>query len=195
VPVWGSDDGDCGWIGDGASARLHEAVCKSVARGVFYAVAVANERVDFRTEVPAAFDQVLTVTAMADFNGRPGGGAAPTCGGDVDDTFANFSNYTTVANTDDVNHTTAAPGACIRSTWNNGKYKRISGTSMATPHVTGMAALCIANGPCPAGGPQATLDQLRADAAAQPTDYGFIGDPNTAGVVNYYGYLEYAGSY
>ena len=200
--VRGSDDGDCGWIGDGASARLHEAVCKSVARGVFYAVAAGNERVDFGTEVPAAFDQVLTVTAMADFNGRPGGGAAPTCGGDVDDTFANFSNYTTVANTNDVNHTMAAPGVCIRSTWNNGKYKPISGTSMASPHVAGTAALCIANGPCPAGDPQGTLNRLRTDAQQKagpdPTAadyYGFIGDPNTAGIVNYYGFLEYAGGY
>jgi subtilisin len=200
--VRGSDDGHCGWIGDGASARLHEAVCKSVARGVFYAAAAGNERVNFATEVPAAFDQVLTVTAMADFNGRPGGGAAPTCGGDVGDTFANFSNYTTVANTNDVNHTMAAPGVCIRSTWNNGKYKTISGTSMASPHVASTAALCIANGPCPAGDPQATLDQLRTDAAQQssgdptaPDYYGFIGDPNTAGIVNYYGYLEYAGGY
>jgi hypothetical protein len=66
---------------------------------------------------------------------------------------------------------------------------------MASPHVAGTAALCIANGPCTAGNPQATLDQLRADAAAQPAEYGFIGDPNTAGVINYYGYLDYAGGY
>jgi subtilisin len=192
--VRGSDDGDCGWIGDGASARLHEAVCKSVARGVFYAVAAGNERVDFRTEVPAAFDQVLTVTAMADFNGRPGGGAAPTCGGDVDDTFANFSNWTTTG-TPDEPHSIAAPGVCVRSTWNNGKYRTISGTSMASPHVAGTAALCIVNGNCPTDNPQGTLNQLRADAAAQPAEYGFIGDPNTAGIVNYYGFLEYAGGY
>jgi subtilisin len=193
--VPGSDDGDCGWMGDGASARLHEAVCKSVARGVFYTAAAGNERVNLATEVPAAFDQVLTVTAIADFNGRPGGGAAPTCRGDIDDTFANFSNYTTVANTDDVQHSIAAPGTCIRSTWKNGGYRKSSGTSMASPHVAGTAALCIANGPCTAGNPQATLDQLRADAAAQPAEYGFIGDPNTAGVINYYGYLDYAGGY
>src|SRR5215211_5809925 len=70
--VPGSDDGDCGWIDDGASARLHEAVCKSVARDVFYAVAAGNDSNDFITDVPATFDEVLTVTAMADFNGKPG---------------------------------------------------------------------------------------------------------------------------
>jgi len=53
----------------------------------------------------------------------------------------------------------------------------------------------------PAGHPQATLDQLRTDAqqkaGTDPTAadyYGFIGDPNTAGIVNY-GFLEYAGDY
>jgi subtilisin len=51
------------------------------------------------------------------------------------------------------------------------------------------------NGNCPTDNPQGTLNQLRADAAAQPAEYGFIGDPNTAGIVNYYGFLEYAGGY
>jgi subtilisin len=202
--VPGSDAGDCGWIGDGASARMHQAICNSVAAGVFYAVAAGNGRVDFGTEVPAAFDQVLTVTAMADFNGEPGSGAPPTCRTDVDDTFANFSNFTTVGSSDE-GHTIAAPGVCIRSTWNNGKYRKSSGTSMASPHVAGTAALCIANGACPDTDndgkvePSEVMNKLRSDAAARPASYGFVGDPNDPvvrrGITLYYGYLEYAGGY
>jgi len=37
------------------------------------------------------------------------------------------------------------------------------------------------------------MDQLRADAASRPATYGYIGDPTTASILNYYGFLEYAG--
>jgi hypothetical protein len=39
------------------------------------------------------------------------------------------------------------------------------------------------------------MDQLRADAASRPATYGYVGDPTTASIVNYYGFLEYAGGY
>lgn len=202
--VTGADDTGCGWTGNSAANALNQAICESVNAGVFYAVAAGNSSINFANDVPASFDQVLTVTAMADFDGKPGGDSVTVCGGEQDDRFASFSNWTTAdtpADTDDADHTIAAPGVCVRSTWNNGGYKTISGTSMASPHVTGTAALCIANGPC-TGNPQATLDQLRTDAAQQssgdptaPDYYGFIGDPNLGGSVNYYAYLEYAGGY
>jgi subtilisin len=191
--VSGHDNGGCGWTRDRAVRKMHQAICNSVAAGVTYTVAAGNERQKFAQDIPAAFNQVLTVTAMADFNGEPGGGAPHTCRRDVDDTFANFSNYTTPTSPD-ANHTIAAPGVCIESTWKGGGYETISGTSMASPHVAGTAVLCIAAGDC-SGTPANIIDKLRSDAGAQPTSYGFIGDPNDPYDSRYYGYLEYAGGY
>lgn len=119
---------------------MHEAICRSVAAGVTYAVAAGNESDNAANHVPAAYDEVITVSALADFNGLPGGGAAPTCRSDVDDTFADFSNFG--ADVDLI-----APGVCILSTWKRGGFNTISGTSMATPHVAGGAALYKSNNP------------------------------------------------
>ena len=193
----GSDDGHCGNT-DGDA--LHKAICNSVAAGITYVVAAGNSNSDFSSFAPAAYKEVLTVTAMADFNGQAGGGAAATCRSDVDDTSADFSNFTT-AGSSDVIHTIAAPGVCITSTWKNGGYNTISGTSMATPHVTGTAALCIA-GPCAGMAPSLVIEKLRSDAAARPAAYGFLGAPSnpitTGGAVPktlFYGDLIYAGAY
>jgi subtilisin len=182
----GSDDRNCGNTNNDA---MHKAICSSVAAGVTFVVAAGNSNVDFATFVPAAYDEVLAVTAVADFNGASGGGAAATCRSDVDDTPADFSNFTSI-NGPDWEHTIAAPGVCIYSTWKGGGYNTISGTSMASPHTTGTAALCIATGNCP-GTPSQVISKLRLDAAA-PAWPGFNGDPHTPIGDRYYGFLVHA---
>jgi subtilisin len=189
----GSDDGNCGNTNNDA---LHKAICGSVAAGVTYVVAAGNDGVDFSGFVPAAYNEVLTVTAMADFDGIPGGGGAPTCRADVDETPADFSNYTAIGSPDSL-HTIAAPGVCIYSTWKGGGYNTISGTSMASPHVAGTAALCIESietNHC-GGTPANVITRLRSDAAAQDPLYGFLGDPNHVILGRAYGYLLRAGAY
>ena len=185
----------------------HRAICNSTKKaGVTYAVAAGNSNTDLKNSRPATYDQVLAVTAVSDFNGVAGGGAVATCRADVDDTSADFSNFTTVGHTD-ANHTIAAPGVCIESTWKGSTYNTISGTSMASPHAAGTAALCIAkrdvdgdgifetNGPCTGMTPSQVISKLRSDAEGQPASYGFTDDPNTPNGSRYYGYLEYAGGY
>ena len=133
----GADDQNCGATNNDA---MHAAICRSVAAGITYVVAAGNDSEDAKNSTPAAYDEVITVSALADFNGLPGGGAPSTCRSDVDDTFADFSNYG--ADVDLI-----APGVCINSTWMLGGYNTISGTSMASPHVAGGAALYKATHP------------------------------------------------
>ena len=123
-----------------SGSALHQAICNSVSAGVTYAVAAGNSAVDANNFVPATYSEVITVSALADFNGLPGGGAASTCRADVDDTLASFSNFGS-----DVD--IIAPGVCILSTARGGGLTTFSGTSMASPHVAGAAALFKAANP------------------------------------------------
>ena len=119
---------------------MHPAICRSVQAGVTYAVAAGNSAANANNFVPATYNEVITTSALADFNGQPGGGASSTCRADQDDTFADFSNFG--ADVDLI-----APGVCIISSAPNGGLATFSGTSMASPHVAGAAALYKANNP------------------------------------------------
>jgi subtilisin family serine protease len=159
-----ADQNPCG----PTTTPLHNAVCNLVVGGVTVIVAAGNGGEDAAKTAPATYDEAITVSAFRDFDGRPGGQGISTCARGEDDTFASFSNFGA-----DVD--IAAPGVCIRSTWPGGRYATLSGTSMATPHVSGAAALYIANNA------NATVADVRLwlegpASRARSSQYGFTQD-------------------
>jgi subtilisin family serine protease len=141
ITKWGRDDGACGTLNNDF---LHAAICRLVKSGVTVVAAAANDSGNASLRVPGSYDEVLTVSALADTDGKPGGLGGNRCFSwgtyDSDDTFADFSNYG-----GDVD--LIAPGKCIYSTMPGGGFAYMSGTSMAAPHVTGAVALVKASRP------------------------------------------------
>ena len=209
----GAEVGNCGVDADGRVVdALHNAICRATDRGVTFVAAMGNSTVDVRGFAPAAFDEVLAVSAIADFDGRPGAVARPTCSKTqgADDSVATFSNFTTIGNVwpnADWTHAIAAPGVCVTSDAVGGGTTVKSGTSMASPGVAGTVALCIASGHCAGLTPSQIIARLRADAFARRaavSGYGFRGEPGAPAAdgtptdpsgSRYYGPLVYAGAY
>ena len=125
-----------------SSPTMDAAITSAVNAGVTFVVAAGNEMSNASTFSPANHPLVLTVSAIADFDGVGGGStdkivSFSICTENADDSFACFSNF---GNTVEL----AAPGVSIYSTYKNGGYATFSGTSMASPHVAGAVALYIA---------------------------------------------------
>jgi len=136
----GSDDGECGALNNDP---LHMAICQAVLHGVTFVAAAGNSAANLNGFVPAAYREVLAVTALADADGKPCGQGAETSAS-FDDGFASFSNFATGA---DLSHVIAAPGVDVYSTYRYGGFATSSGTSVASAHVAGVAALYIADHP------------------------------------------------
>ena len=120
------------------SSALNTAINSAVNAGVTFVVAAGNSGINAASYSPANHPNVIAVSAIVDTDGKCGGlGGSSTYG--KDDSLASFSNYGNVVDM-------AAPGVNIYSTYKS-SYATLSGTSMATPHVSGSVALYLSSHP------------------------------------------------
>ncbi len=141
-------------LGGGADAAIDAALRASIADGVTYAVASGNENVDACSSSPARVAEAITVNATTRTDAR-----------------ASFSNYGSCTDL-------FAPGDAITSAWYTGDTatNTISGTSMATPHVAGAAALVLAA--TPSATPSQVWSSLSASATTGVVTGAGSGSPN-----------------
>ncbi|KAK5631758.1 hypothetical protein RRF57_007471 [Xylaria bambusicola] len=109
-------------LGGSVSKSVNDAAANVVSAGNFLAVAAGNQAQDASNVSPASEPSVCTVGAT-----------------DITDTFASYSNFGSLVDI-------LAPGTNIESTWPGDRTGFMTGTSMATPHVTGLAAYFLALG-------------------------------------------------
>ncbi len=116
------------WGGGGYNQALYDAIKNAGAAGHLFVAAAGNDgsNNDTRASYPASYDlpNIISVAAT-----------------DNNDTLASFSNFG--AKSVDL----AAPGVDVVSTYPDRRYAYMSGTSMATPYVTGVAALIKSQNP------------------------------------------------
>jgi aqualysin 1 len=127
-------------LGGGVSTALDTAVRNSISSGVTYAIAAGNANVNAANSSPARVGEAITVGATT-----------------INDARASFSNFGSVVDI-------FAPGVNILSAWRTSDTatNTISGTSMATPHVTGVAARYLQRNP---GASPATVRNAIVNAA------------------------------
>jgi subtilisin family serine protease len=152
-------------LGGGPDTTIDNAVANSIASGITYGIAAGNGNslgigVDACGASPARVPAAITVGAT-----------------DINDARARFSNFGTCVDI-------FAPGVNITSSWNadDNATNTISGTSMATPHVVGVAALYLEAHP--AATPQQVRDALVADATSGRVAGPGAGSPNRLLFVN-----------
>lgn len=141
-------------LGGGASTALDQAVANAVAAGVTFVVAAGNSNANACNYSPARAPTAVTVGATTSSDAR-----------------ASYSNIGTCLDI-------FAPGSGITSTWNtsNTATNTISGTSMASPHVAGAAALYLEDNPNAT--PAAVTDALKANATTGKVTNPGTGSPN-----------------
>lgn len=143
-------------LGGGAAASVDAAVAGAVAKGVVVVVAAGNNNADACTASPAREPSAITVGAITSIDYR-----------------ASFSNWGSCVDI-------FAPGVGITSAWNTSATatNTIGGTSMASPHVAGVAALALAANPGTTPSAVATLVMSNATANRLGGISGAPGTPN-----------------